>query len=293
MTRLRRRFGVAGRSPVPQALRIRPSIARIRLIAHRHVPVVSRLSSASFEWESGRTGCNGQEQSENMGASLLSVGDPHAERRRGPAGDARRAGQAHRAQVRGRAIVVDGGSIDGTTEVAARFGARVLAAPRGRGAQLAAGVAAATEPWLLLLHADTRLGRGWAGRGAGAHARYSRSRRLFPLRAGQRRPARAPAGARWSPGAAACWRLPYGDQGLLIHRDLLRAVGGIRPLPLMEDVDLVRRLGRHRLVGARCRGGDLGGEVAARRLVSPLGAQPAVPGAVFRRRAAPADRALY
>jgi len=34
---------------------------------------------------------------------------------------------------------------------------------------------------------------------------------------------------------------------LLIHRDLLRAVGGIPPLPLMEDVELVRRLGRHRL----------------------------------------------
>ena len=42
--------------------------------------------------------------------------------------------------------------------------------------------------------------------------------------------------------------LPYGDQGLLIHRDLLREIGGVRPLPLMEDVDLVRRLGRHRLV---------------------------------------------
>jgi hypothetical protein len=42
--------------------------------------------------------------------------------------------------------------------------------------------------------------------------------------------------------------LPYGDQGLLIPRALLDAVGGMRPLPLMEDVDLVRRLGRHRLV---------------------------------------------
>jgi hypothetical protein len=41
--------------------------------------------------------------------------------------------------------------------------------------------------------------------------------------------------------------LPYGDQGLLIHRDLLRAVGDIPLLPLMEDVALVRRLGRHRL----------------------------------------------
>jgi hypothetical protein len=42
--------------------------------------------------------------------------------------------------------------------------------------------------------------------------------------------------------------LPYGDQGLLIHRDLLACAGGMRPLPLMEDVDLVRRLGRRRLV---------------------------------------------
>ena len=41
--------------------------------------------------------------------------------------------------------------------------------------------------------------------------------------------------------------LPYGDQGLLIHRDLLARVGGMRPLPLMEDVDLIRRLGRKNL----------------------------------------------
>jgi hypothetical protein len=43
--------------------------------------------------------------------------------------------------------------------------------------------------------------------------------------------------------------LPYGDQGLLLPRTLLEAIGGVRPLPLMEDVDLVRRLGRRRLVG--------------------------------------------
>jgi hypothetical protein len=41
--------------------------------------------------------------------------------------------------------------------------------------------------------------------------------------------------------------LPYGDQGLLIHRNTLKEVGGIRPIPLMEDVDLARRLGRARL----------------------------------------------
>ncbi len=42
--------------------------------------------------------------------------------------------------------------------------------------------------------------------------------------------------------------LPYGDQGLLIHRDFYNAIGGFRPMPLMEDVDIVRRIGRARLV---------------------------------------------
>ena len=42
--------------------------------------------------------------------------------------------------------------------------------------------------------------------------------------------------------------LPYGDQGLLISRTLYGKLGGFRPLPLMEDVDLVRRLPRSRRV---------------------------------------------
>ena len=62
-------------------------------------------------------------------------------------------------------LVVDGGSADATVEIAAGWGARVLRAPRGRGVQLAAGGAAAEGDWLLFLHADTRLGAGWAGEG--------------------------------------------------------------------------------------------------------------------------------
>ena len=48
--------------------------------------------------------------------------------------------------------------------------------------------------------------------------------------------------------------MPYGDQGLLIARSLYEEVGGFAPWPLMEDVDLVRRLGRRRLapIGVRC-----------------------------------------
>jgi rSAM/selenodomain-associated transferase 2 len=139
-------------------------------------------------------------------------------------------------------VVVDGGSADGTARLAAALGARVIAASRGRGVQLAAGIEAAHGEWLLLLHADTRLEPGW------------REMAVEPDRAGYFRftlDSDDPRARRLERLVA--WRcrvlgMPYGDQGLLIHRDLLRAVGGIRALPLMEDVDLVRRIGRRRLV---------------------------------------------
>ncbi len=142
-------------------------------------------------------------------------------------------------------LVVDGGSTDGTPEVAAGLGARVVAAPRGRGVQLAAGVAAARGPWLLLLHADTRLAPGWVPAVRRCMERPG-SAWFFRFALDDE----APAARRLE--RAVAWRcrvlaLPYGDQGLLVHRDLLEAVGGIRPLPLMEDVDLVRRIGRERL----------------------------------------------
>ncbi|MCH8092157.1 MAG: hypothetical protein IIC57_07400 [Proteobacteria bacterium] len=41
--------------------------------------------------------------------------------------------------------------------------------------------------------------------------------------------------------------LPYGDQGLLIGRAFYEALGGFKPIELMEDVDIIRRIGRNRL----------------------------------------------
>jgi rSAM/selenodomain-associated transferase 2 len=145
-------------------------------------------------------------------------------------------------------IVVDGGSRDGTPGLARGLGARVIETAPGRGGQLAAGAAAATEGWLLFLHADTVLEPGWreaverhlshpAAAGRAACFRFAldddspQARRL----------------ERWVRWRVAALALPYGDQGLLIHRSLYDGVGGYRPLPLMEDVDLVRRLGRRRL----------------------------------------------
>jgi rSAM/selenodomain-associated transferase 2 len=144
-----------------------------------------------------------------------------------------------------RVVVVDGGSTDATADLARAAGARVLASPRGRGVQLAAGAAAAEGAWLLFLHADTRPGPGWreavraAMREAG-RAHYFR----FALDDPSPEARRLERQVAWRCRVLA---LPYGDQGLLISRALYEQVGGFRPVPLMEDVDLVRRLGRRRL----------------------------------------------
>ncbi|MEQ8194984.1 MAG: glycosyltransferase, partial [Rhodospirillales bacterium] len=61
----------------------------------------------------------------------------------------------------GEVIVSDAAGADAGKAIAERFGARVIEAPRGRGAQLAAGAAQAKHDWLLFLHADTVLGDGW------------------------------------------------------------------------------------------------------------------------------------
>jgi rSAM/selenodomain-associated transferase 2 len=152
------------------------------------------------------------------------------------------------ARLIGEIIVADGGSADDTVGVAHAAGARTLVAARGRGTQLAAGATAASGDWLLFLHADCRLAPGWQqvvetfimAPGAVGRAGYF----AFAL-------------DDWSPAARrlehiVAWRcrafaLPYGDQGLLIARALYDRVGGFRAMPLMEDVDLVRRLGRRRL----------------------------------------------
>jgi rSAM/selenodomain-associated transferase 2 len=144
-------------------------------------------------------------------------------------------------------IVVDGGSTDGTADAAALLGARVVDAPRGRGTQLAAGVAAASHDWVLLVHADTRLGPGAeaAVRTHMARAPHLAAYCRFTLDSADPRARRL---ERMVALRCRVLALPYGDQALLIHSDLLHSVGGIRPLPLMEDVDLIRRLGRRRLV---------------------------------------------
>jgi len=151
--------------------------------------------------------------------------------------------------VVGGVVVADGGSRDGTVAVARMAGAQVIEAVRGRGSQLRAGAEAARGDWFLFLHADTRPAPGWpaAVRGFVAHVDPLASAAAFRFRLDDDRPAarRLETMVRWRSRVLA---LPYGDQGLLIHRALYERIGGYRPLPLMEDVDIIRRLGRRRLV---------------------------------------------
>jgi rSAM/selenodomain-associated transferase 2 len=143
-------------------------------------------------------------------------------------------------------IVSDGGSSDVTRDIAEAAGATVIVGGSGRGQQLSKGAEAARKPWLLFLHADTALAAGWVdeaksfmAKGGGVAAAFR-----FRLADAGLRPRLLEAFV-----ALRCrvFRLPYGDQGLLISRALYDFVGGYAPMPLMEDVDLARRLGRRRI----------------------------------------------
>jgi glycosyltransferase involved in cell wall biosynthesis len=162
------------------------------------------------------------------------------------------------AAVRGvvrEVIVADGGSSDGTLEVADVAGAHVVNAGKSRSAQLIAGAEIARSDWILFLLPETALEQGWEVEAESfmAQAMPERPRAAifrFALEdfGGEVRRAEAKANLR-----AWLLALPYGDQGLLIPRRFYNRLGGYRQLAQMEDADLVRRIGRRRLVRFRSR----------------------------------------
>lgn len=154
-------------------------------------------------------------------------------------------------------IVSDGGSSDDTEAIADAAGATFVRADPGRGPQLQEGACVARSDWLLFLHADTVLESGWEAEVAQFIERVETGQ--HPLSAAAFRFTLDDDGLR--PKLLQClvslrcavFRLPYGDQGLLIPKRLYSALGGYRAIPLMEDVDLVRRLGRRRIHMLRAR----------------------------------------
>lgn len=142
--------------------------------------------------------------------------------------------------------VADGGSGDGTSEIACRLGARLVSTLPGRGRQLQAGARAAGFSSdcdvLLFLHADTRLPAGARGMIAEAIAggalggafriRFAGRSRLLAL------------GARLANARAAITRCPLGDHAIFVRREVFEELGGFRDWPLLEDLDFARRLAR-------------------------------------------------
>ena len=153
-------------------------------------------------------------------------------------------------------IVSDGGSTDLTVGVARSARCRIVEGPRGRGRQLAAGAGASTRPWRLFLHADTIISpQGWTAI-AGHMASAGGDQAAGSLRLAVDDPAWQARVVERAVALRVRWfGLAYGDQGLLIHRDLYVAIGGYADLPLMEDVEIMRRLGRarHRVLQGEAR----------------------------------------
>jgi rSAM/selenodomain-associated transferase 2 len=150
-------------------------------------------------------------------------------------------------------VVVDGGSTDGTADIAMSAGATVLTGVRGRAAQMNLGAAHAMGDVLLFLHADCTLE-------AGALDAALRTLREYRVAAGCfRMTVQAPGLIYRMIGAAATARvrltgLIYGDQGMFLTRETFQRVGGFPVLRLMEDVFIsfaLRRLGRIRVAPAR------------------------------------------
>jgi len=143
-------------------------------------------------------------------------------------------------------LIVDGGSADHTITMSSGAGCRVISSPiPRRGRQLHIGAQNAKSDWYLFLHADTFLEPNWANTikaqmhfpefAAAFALTYdspSKEARWLEKRVGQR---------------VRTLGLPYGDQGLLIHRSLYTEVGGYKDIPLMEDVEIARQIGKSRL----------------------------------------------
>jgi rSAM/selenodomain-associated transferase 2 len=140
-------------------------------------------------------------------------------------------------------IVVDGGSRDRTVEMAKPLADRVIAAPRGRGAQMNAGAGAARGDVLLFLHADTRLPASADRVVLNGLARRARVWGRFDVRIEGAH--RLLAIVAWSMNRRSrLTGIATGDQAIFVARAAFDRVGGYPNIALMEDIALCTRLKR-------------------------------------------------
>ena len=140
-------------------------------------------------------------------------------------------------------IVVDGGSVDETAELARSRGAKVIQSDPGKAVQMNTGAKAAAGDILVFLHADTLLPDHFSHQIVSALNQTGVAAGAFRLSINSTR-----AGIRIIERMAnlrsRLLQLPYGDQALFMRRVLLEEIGGFPELPIMEDFILIRRLKR-------------------------------------------------
>lgn len=137
-------------------------------------------------------------------------------------------------------VVADGGSHDATVQLARKLGATVVESQKGRGQQLRAGAEVAAGDVIWFLHADIKAP-------VNAVSEIVNSMRDSNVAGGNFKllfDGSSPAAHRLT--AIYPWLRPlglcYGDSGIFIRRSVYQAIGGIRPISLFEDIDLVRRM---------------------------------------------------
>ena len=138
-------------------------------------------------------------------------------------------------------LFADGGSTDNLQSLADAAGIEVVTTEQGRGAQLSGGADRARGEWYFFLHADSQLPADWI-KIVGKKVNQSPDRAaVFKLRF-DAQGYFAKQTAFWANLRTKVLQLPYGDQGLIIHSSLYLSVGGYAQIPLMEDVDIAKKL---------------------------------------------------
>ena len=140
-----------------------------------------------------------------------------------------------------RIVVADGGSTDGTINIAVK-GAVLAMGAEGRGQQLALGARHSGDAsWFLFIHADNELPENWRESVARHISRHPKSIGYFRYRA-KAKGLWPRIMDFWVGMRCQWWGLPYGDQGLLMSKSIYEELGGYPEQSLFEDVALITRI---------------------------------------------------